>query len=329
MAALIHSKLLAVPLEEAMAVIRAAHPDSKIKASLWPGNLSSNTPKKISRIAISGGQGFVGTRLTRHLSQAGFQCLPLTRSQHGDYLSSSQNLKNALSDFIPHLFIHLAHPKPYNSEKTSQIALSQVISVSSYCEDHGICLVYPSSWAVFDGLSIGNEVSRASKVCPHTRYGRLKAMSEQYLAVAPTEGLKVRILRLPGIFGEDSLEPRFLRYFAECVRSGSEIVYHQFENGSARVPLLHVDACVEAIADAVARFDDLALITHIGGEERSPSVAEIAARVSRETGVSTKSTPVARSAFVGFFSPDIKVSRKKSADIHQFLLQLCRVQDAG
>lgn len=323
-AALIHARIHSLSLDDALNVVRAAHPDSKIKTSLL--HQAATRPRNdIGRIAITGGRGFVGQKLSAQLANGGYDCLILTRSKSGDYLRTSESLRDALGGYEPDLLIHFAHPKPYNSEPTLQEALSQAISVATYCEDDDVRLMYPSGWVVFDGVTNG-DVTSVSPTRPHTKYGRLKVAIESYLAAASQERLNARIIRLPGIFGMESLEPRFLRYFADCVSNDVEIVFHEFDNGSTRVPLVDVDACVRSVAGTVARFDELPLITHVGRNDQSPSVRDIAIRLSDSTGIRVKGTRVERATFAGYFSPDICVTQDcpVGIQINEFILQLCR-----
>jgi len=322
-AAHIHSQVHSVTLKESLQIVRDKHPDSQIKAALLESTNTSCIRTYIQRIAITGGRGFIGARLCDQLTGAGFNCMALTRSEHGDYLSSSDRLHVAIATGCD-LLIHFAHPKPYNSESTSQDAMTQLITVVNYCEDHGVRLLFPSGWVVFDGSS-NDHVHHSTAVHPHTRYGRLKATAEAFLAMAVTEGLDARIMRLPGMFAHDSLEPRFLRYFAECVVSGRNIIFHNFENGSARVPLVQVDDCVKAIARAVLEFDSLRFITHIGAVSLTPTVGEIADRLAKDTGQTADATEVARNIFRGHFVPDITTvgTENLNDEINNFILQLC------
>jgi len=326
-AAVIYSRLENVSLAESFAVIHAAHPDSRIHPGLLRSEQSPNLPAGMTRVAVTGGHGFLGTRLCKEMTEAGFECLPLSRSMSEDYLQSSHRFAKILGDFRPDLIVHLAHPKPYNAEVTSQVAFSQLVSVVNYCEDHQVRLLYPSSWVVFNG-DMANQVTRMTPAIANTRYGRLKIACESYLTGSAASGLDFRILRIPAVFGVDSLDPRFLRYFAECVANESTIIYHQFENGSARVPLIDVESCVKSIANAINRFNDLHSISHIASKEPTPTIAEIAQRLSDETGVEVTGTGVARKVFVGNFVPDIVTDNKLSIStlVHQFVLQRSRVR---
>lgn len=323
-AAHVLSKVQAITLDVSLELVRSKHPDSRINAALLVSKVDASVGTAIRRIVVTGGRGFIGTRLCSNLNSAGFDLTGLTRSHHGDYLSSSTHLNTAIPGGCD-LLIHFAHPKPFNAESTSQEAMSQLISVVEYCIDHGIRLLYPSGWVVFDGSS-EQLVSRVTPVHPHTRYGRLKATAEAYLKLAAAEGLDARVLRLPGMFGADSLEPRFLRYFAACVKDCRNIVFHAFENGSARIPLSNVDACIKAIGNLVADFHSLQFVTHVGPAATSPTVRDIAERVAREAGQKVQSAPINRAVFNGHFVPDISVDTKVSVadEINDFIFQLSR-----
>ncbi len=176
----------------------------------------------------------------------------------------------------------------------------------NYCEDNDVQLLFASGWVVFDG-SEEPVVSPASFVCPHSRYGHLKVMLEAYLRAA-SRSVDIRIVRLPGIFDSASLEPRFLRYFAECIRLSEPIVYHVFRNGSSRIPLLPLDAVIVAMEQILPQSKDLPLISHVGSRDASPTIQKIAFPLSKETGALVKPTHVDRTTFTGRFQPDVVVA---------------------
>lgn len=324
-AAKIYAGFESVPLEKALEVVRTAHPDSQIKRSLLEATAAQIARQGFQRIAVSGGSGLLGQRLCEYAIRSGCECLKLSRVDQGEYLRNSDTLLEACDGRLPDLFVHFAHPKPYNAEATAQVAFAQLVAVAQFCEENNVALLYPSSWVVFDG-SVEAQVTNCSSVHAHTRYGRLKAASECYLAQAAGNGLNVRMLRLPGVFGPDSLDPRFLRYFAQCVISGRNIVFHQFENGSARVPLAHVDGVCAAIAQAIEKFQTLSLISQVATVAQTPSVEEIARSIASEFGLVANATPVPRKTFTGHFVADIAVADEASspAGIKNFIRQISR-----
>ncbi len=328
-AARIYAQVFNVSFTDAVSTIKKSHRDSKIQPSL----LTETVPvlrnaASVRNIAVTGGAGFLGSRLCRMLTEKGINCSALSRTDVGDYMTSSIKLKEVLSNRSPDLLVHLAHPKPYNSELSSQLAFSQLVSVVNYCEDNCVPLLFPSSWVVFDGGGAA-EVTRSSCPIPHTRYGRLKAACESFLMAASRRSLNLRIIRLPGVFGFDSLDPRFLRYFAECIVSSTPMIYHEFENGSARVPLVPVDDCVSSLVESILRFEELPLIAHLGTQTPTPCVAEIAWGLQELTSVQAVATAVKRQAFVGRFTADVIVAEPApiSHQIQEFVLKLCRASN--
>lgn len=324
-AAKIYADLEHVSFDEALHKLRTAHPDSDIKRSLLEPVGDASAPPGFRRIAVSGGSGMLGQRLCEYIGQSGRECHKLSRVDQGEYLCSSVALGEACGGLMPDLFVHYAHPKPYNAELASQVAFAQLVTVANFCQDNNVALLYPSSWVVFDG-STESQVTSSSSVRAHTRYGRLKAACECFLAQAAANGLNVRILRLPAVFGPDSLDPRFLRYFAECGMRGKDIVFHQFENGSARVPLAHIDGVCTAVSHALEQFQSLPLISQVATSAQSPSVEEIACSIASEFGLKAIGTPVPRKAFAGHFVADIAVGGEASsfAGIKNFIRQISR-----
>lgn len=321
-AARINAARQTISFHESLNGVRDAHPDSQVNPAFLRGSKLTVESTSIAKVAVSGGSGLIGSHLEVELQKLGAECRVLTRQHHGKYLSNSESLRTAIGDVRPDLFVHLAHPKPVNAEQSLKDALTQLITVANYCEDHGVPLAYLSGWVVFDGSTVPT-VDCSMEPAPRSRYGRLKAMSEAYLR-ASTGSIESRIIRLPAIFSHCSLEPRLLQYFARCARNGEDIIFHEFTNGSARVPLVNVEACVRALAKALINFQTLPPLLHLGHASQSPTVSEIARMMADSVGIAARGVTVERSVFNGHFQPDIEIPRTAEAmtELMQFMNDL-------
>jgi nucleoside-diphosphate-sugar epimerase len=150
-------------------------------------------------------------------------------------------------------------------------------------------------------------------------------MIEAYIMLSSHETLDAKIIRLPALFGHESLEPRFLRYFAQCATKRQEVIFHQFKNGSARVPLVNVNTCAHWLAKSLTEYRSLPALSHLGHSTPTPTISEIATAVAKRAGVAAKGVSIERTAFTGHFHPDILIPREIDAalEIQQFIARLC------
>jgi UDP-glucuronate decarboxylase len=320
-AAHLYMRLHQTSWNAAIDTVMRRHPDSKMQPCFM-GELPRQS-STISRVAISGGSGMLAKAASTVMANLGLQCKLLSRSREGDYLANSDDVRAAIDGFQPDIFLHLAHPKPFNSEATTQVAMAQLASVVWYCEKNAVRLLFPSSWVVFDGSTL-DTVTCTSQVCTHTRYGRLKVACEAYLAECMRQGLNAKVARLPGVFGMETLDPRFLRYFAGCVRANENIVVHRFNNGYARVPLMAIEDAASLLAKLIIDFDQLDRLLHMGPIEQTPSVKEIASHVAERFDLKISENVVDRHAFCGEFVPDRNAhsAPPSAAKIFDFISQL-------
>ena len=302
LAAISISKITQYPLSEALDIVQKAHHDSAIKPGLLQGLVETKAPLLQTHFAITGGHGLIGKPLTTSLLETGNSVTVFSRTFHGDYLNNASALTYLLNNKNITEVVHLAHPKPYNSYKTTAESFGHLVSLMQSCIATDCRLHFISSWVVFDGSS-EQLVTENSPPCAHSLYAQSKITQEEFLRMhATNQGLRCRIYRLPGIYDPQSLEPRFLRYFADCIRSKSDIIYHSFENGSAVVPLCSAIEIARLLQAALTMPPETPGILHLSAATSSCSIQEIAESVGAAYGIKALPTPVKRKAFAGSFS---------------------------
>lgn len=302
LAALALSNITDIELSDAIEQIKVRHPESSIRASILRNYFQARNNHKVRSICISGASGMIGNRLLLSLKDAGISSKGLSRAEHRDYLENSSTIKHLIDENGFTEFVHLAYPKPYNSYSSSKQSFNHLLNLIEACTATGCTLHFISGWVVFDG----SPTERVDESClpkPHSLYAQTKFLQEQLITLhGINSGLNYYIYRLPGVFSPVSLEPRFLRYIADCVATAEDIVVHDFINGSAVVPLVPLSEATELLAgQLIARDPDQPKIIHLSKDHYNSSVREIAEIVALKHGVKVKPSPVPRVAFNGRF----------------------------
>lgn len=295
-----------IELVNAIEYLKGKHPESAIKTSILSNYLRPSGSHNASYFGISGASGIIGSNLLVSLTDAGQASIGLSRAKHGSYLECSNAIKllieeNGLTDFV-----HLAYPKPFNSYSSSKQSFNHLISLLEACTSTGCTLHYISGWVVFDGHP-GEVVDESCPPKPHSLYAQTKLLQEKLIAFhGINNGLRYYIYRLPGVFSPSSLEPRFLRYIADCAATNTDIVIHDFLNGSAVVPLAPLAEAVDLLADQLLEKDpDRPKIVHLSRDHYNKSVKEIAEIIAINHGIKVKNSPVSRITFNGRFATRI------------------------
>lgn len=157
------------------------------------------------KIAITGGSGFVGTRLISLLETAGHECIVVDiRAENPIDILDLPALTDALKgcDAVYNLAAeHSDNVTPRSRYYDVNVKGTQ--NVCDACDANGIKrLVFTSSFAVY-GLNTGMP-DELSKPAPFNDYGQSKLEGEEVLKkwAAKTEGAMLTIVRPVVIFGE-------------------------------------------------------------------------------------------------------------------------------
>jgi nucleoside-diphosphate-sugar epimerase len=295
-----------VELVDAIEYLKAKHPESAIKASILSNYLSSPDSHKARYFGISGASGIIGSNLLLSLRDAGQPSIGLSRTEHGSYLESSSAIKLLIEENKVTDIVHLAYPKPFNSYNSTKQSFNHLLNLLEACTSTGCTLHYVSGWVVFDGYP-GEIADESCPPKPHSLYAQTKLLQEQLIALhGSNNGLSYYIYRLPGVFSQISLEPRFLRYIADCAITNTDIVIHNFVNGSAVVPLAPLAEAVDFLVDQLmAKGSDRPKIIHLSRDHYNKSVKEIAETIAIKHGIKVKPSPVPRVTFNGSFVSQI------------------------
>jgi nucleoside-diphosphate-sugar epimerase len=335
-AAVVLSRLTGIDIYSAMNVVRDGHPESRIKDALSTdlGGIhisESNLQKNSPTWGITGSNGLIGTALSTQISGGGGDVVEFSRQLNGDFLQNSSTFCDLMRLHGVTDLIHLAYPTPYNSYDAMKLAFSQLVTVVEACLSAKVVLHFMSSWVVFDG-SADSVVDEDSKTMAHSLYGQSKELQERFIeAQRQHQDLKSTVYRLPGLLSRSSLQPRFLRYFADCITLQTDMVTHRYRNGSATVPLANLRDVVADLAERIVNPDPKVTLIHVSGKAECLTVESIATELANAYGLTVSKFPVDRSTFTGefrskysSFSQDIRVDSRQVGVAVKFVERLIK-----
>ena len=232
-------------------------------------------------ILITGAGGFIGKCLTARCKHLGIPCVPLYKSeeikisQEGWYLDLTNknhfDLLNELEE-IPHTIVHLAGstdialkknendlincPQPGNQNIycTYYNNILSTINLVSFCQKNNIRhFIFASSQTVY-GMPQEDALTEKSCSQPLEHYAASKLCNEIILEVASRQGLKVTILRFPGVYGEERKGGVVYDFCKSALIDKKINVFTKFP---LPIDVIHIHDVVEAFVKAI----------HHGGEE--------------------------------------------------------------
>jgi nucleoside-diphosphate-sugar epimerase len=247
-------------------------------------------PLNQSRVIVTGGTGFLGQWLTATVDDS-LDLLPLG-SQDIDLTASPYELDAWVRKHRPGAIIHLANPRIYHTHEVVAQSLAMLRNVADVCGQHGVFLVFPSSWIVFSGrrdegdLSLGDDETPL----PYGNYAMAKTLCEHLVGYLRQSGrLQAAVLRLTTLYGPGSLGPRFLFRTADHCRAEEPLVTHFYQNGRPKLQLLHAQDAARALMFAAERKIEGTF--NIGGNE-ARSTHDLARLIAKVLGASSESQEV-------------------------------------
>lgn len=218
------------------------------------------------RVMVTGGTGFLGQWLAR---VAGDRLdLVLLGSNDVDLAASPFGLDAVVRKYRPETIIHLANPRIYHTHEVVGQSLAMLRNVADVCNQHGVFLVYPSSWVAFSGRKDEGEmvIGDDAAPMPYGNYAMSKALGENMLDHLRMVGrIRACVLRLTPVYGRGSWLPRFLFRTAEACQAGKPVITHRYRNGRPRLQLLHARDAAEALT--LAAMHRIEGTFNVGGVE--------------------------------------------------------------
>lgn len=248
-------------------------------------------------ILITGAGGFIGKRLTVHCRNMGLLCVPLYKSEEVKickeawYLDLTNkghfDLLNELKEF-PHTIIHLAgstditlkknendlldcpQPDKQNIFDTYYNNILSTINLVSFCQKNNIRhFIFASSQTVY-GMPQEDTLTEESCCKPLEHYAASKLCNEIILEVASRQGLKVTILRFPGVYGEERKSGVVYNFCKSALIDKKINVVTEFP---LPIDVIHIHDVVEAFIKAIHhRGEEFTCLNVATGEQCSLNI---------------------------------------------------------
>ena len=248
-------------------------------------------------ILVTGSLGYLGSRLTHYLSDAGFRCRGYDTGFFRDCtLYPAQDPDTTMKDVRDlserdlegvDAVVHLAgiSNDPFGSLKPEEIydptrAFSGHLAM--HCKQMGIRFIFASSCSVY-GIGGDRLVTEQSRTFPQTPYSRNKLQIEQDLVSLAAQDFSPIILRFATIFG---ISPRIrfdivINMFVGMALTTGRILLNS--NGQAWRPHVHIEDACEAILRCLTLQVPAGqpLVLNVGDTQQNLRIVDVAELVRR------------------------------------------------
>ncbi|PTW50378.1 NAD-dependent epimerase/dehydratase family protein [Rhodovulum kholense] len=267
-----------LPFDAAVARVIEATGEREIKLDMLDtvrAALGAARRRQGGRTLVTGATGFIG----RHLCTA----FPNRVTGGGgretlDLMAAPAQIAARLGEARAGRVIHLAHPRIYTNNAALGEALTMQKNLMDAAASLGVRLVLVSCAAVFAGGTTTGPVPSSAPPCPRGVAGQIKALQEGLLKLTvEASGLEACVVRLAQTYGPGGLRPRLIQSFAEGIAAGRPVTTHRFEDGPAKLELLHVDDAVRGLVEIAEA--GTAPVYHLGSDDIA-TPAEIAGMIA-------------------------------------------------
>jgi nucleoside-diphosphate-sugar epimerase len=214
----------------------------------------------LSRVVVTGANGFIGRWLVRELRETGAHVQGWTRA-HVD-LNDAAAIRQALDRIAPDTIFHLAASgvAPHSQQEECierDLAMTANLITSAA---PGTLFIQAGSMAEY-GFS--GRLAEDAQCRPRSDYGRAKlAATDHALVHGPGFGLRVRVARIFGAYGPGERAGRLIPTLTERLRRGRPV---PLSDGSQRRDFIHLsDCCSALIRIAKATAGGEALVVNVG-----------------------------------------------------------------
>ncbi len=217
------------------------------------------------RVLVTGGTGFIGAHLVKHLSGYDVSVASKHKSRNKKHYSldikDKKNLATVFSKERPEYVFHLAarvNPrismeKPIGDVEVNIIGTMNVLEMCRKYDSRKI--IFSSSAAVY-GEPKYLPVDEQHETLPISIYGASKLVAEKYIETyCRAYGMEYTVLRYANVYGPGSRS--VISIFIERILSGKSPVI--FGNGNQKRDYIYVDDVVSATLAAMRKADGMTL----------------------------------------------------------------------
>jgi UDP-glucose 4-epimerase len=157
------------------------------------------------RVLITGGDGFLGKRLSRHFNELGVYSFSFDKIK-GDDINNYDQLKQACIESSPNILIHLAAISDLNVFACDEalgfdVNVNGTKNVLKVCNELGIRILFASTCCIYGNNNI-HPSDEDSMTCPTESYAKSKKISEVDI-LESRKDLGHTILRLATFYGPE------------------------------------------------------------------------------------------------------------------------------
>jgi len=265
------------------------------------------------KIAVTGGSGFIGTNLVKHLSKKHEvrildKKIPLIKNIQ--FIKGSvidpKNVQNIVKDteYVIHLAAILGVKKTEdNPLKTLKINIEGTKNVLEACRKFDVKKIIFSSSSEVYGEPQKIPISEDDQLYPKSCYGISKLVCEEYIkAYHKTYGLSFTILRYFNVYGPEQRTEFVIPQFVKLALSNKSLTI--YGNGNQIRAFTYVDDAIRGTILTLEKGDNE--IFNIGNDREPIKIKELAKKILTLT--KSKSKLV--------FIPMEKSDRIESREIH-------------
>jgi nucleoside-diphosphate-sugar epimerase len=235
----------------------------------------------MSRVLVTGANGFIGKALVKALIAAGVDVVALAR-EHGDLEHEVAWEKAPKADVLVHLAGRSFVPDSWNDSagflQANVVATGRALE---YCRKHAARLIFVSAYVY--GIPRRLPIKEDDPVRPNNPYALSKHMAEELCRFyAEQRAVPVTVLRVFNVYGPGQRPEFLIPEIIRQVRSGQQI---RVKDLKPKRDYVYLDDVVDALARALNTSGGAFNVLNIGSGE-SLSVGEIISQIQQAAGTS-------------------------------------------
>jgi GDP-4-dehydro-6-deoxy-D-mannose reductase len=235
----------------------------------------------VTKVLVTGANGFIGRRLVKSLSSLGVEAVPVGRDQ-GDLANGQAWDRLPRTDVVVHLAGRSFVPDSWR--ECAEFLRTNVVSTAQaleYCCRTSARLIYVSAYVY--GIPRSLPISEDHPANPNNPYALSKRMGEEACEFYSSyRGVSATVLRLFNVYGPEQRPEFLIPEIIQQVRKGERILVKDLK---PRRDYVYVDDVVDALVRTLRASSKGFNVFNVGSGE-SLSVAEIVDCIQRAAGTS-------------------------------------------